>query len=300
MTHPLAPAGYTTTIELFGDSLTAGNGGGGQNVETVLRGLLPGRIINNWGIGGQTAEQIAARQGGLPVTLTVTGGALPASFATAAVTPSTNLLSTPADDTTRYISGSISGIPATLIRSATGGPPSTSETYTIMGAGNPGAVTIPSWAPFISDQGSNARDSIQVLWLGRNNVPSNLANTPTLINNCLQSIPQPLRAIVIGILPALEETDGTSTKTTIDGTNASIQAIAAAAGAVFIPSTPPTTTEMAAIGYTPTSQDNTDISNGVFPTGMRSDTTSPHVHLTGPGYSIIAYRVRDAINSNAF
>ncbi len=57
---------------------------------------------------------------------------------------------------------------------------------------------------------------------------------------------------------------------------------------------------MAAIGYVPSGQDNADIANGVFPTGMRSDTSSPHVHLNGPGYSIFAYRVRDAINGNAF
>lgn len=299
MAKPTTPAGYTSTIDLFGDSLTAGSGGSGRNVETVLRALLPGRIINNWGIPGQTAEQIAARQGGLPLTLTVTGGALPASFATAAVTPSTQLLSTPADNTTRYLSGSISGAPATLVRTATGGPPSTSETYTIMNAGNPNAVTVAGWAPFVPDQATNAADSVQVLWLGRNNVPS-LANVPTLVNGCIQAIPQPRRVIVIGILPSLEETNGTSSKTAIDSANASIKTLTEAAGGVFIPSTPPTTAEMTALGYTPTTQDNTDIANGVFPTGMRSDTAAPHVHLEGVGYSVFAYRLRDAINDNGF
>lgn len=299
MAKPQTPAGYTSTIDLFGDSLTAGAGGSGRNMETVLRALLPGRIINNWGIGGQTAEQIAARQGGLPLTLNVTGGSLPASFATAAVVPSTQLLSTPADNTTRYLSGSISGAPATLSRTATGGPPSTSETYTIMGAGNPNAVTVSAWAPFVPDQGANAADSVQVLWLGRNNVP-NLANVPGLVNSCIQVIPQPRRVITIGVLASLEETNGGATKTAIDAANASIKTLTEAAGGIFIPSTPPTAAEMAAIGYTPTSQDNTDIANGVFPTGMRSDAGAPHVHLEGFGYSVFAYRVRDAIVDNGF
>lgn len=294
MTQPSpTPAGFTSTIELFGDSLTAGAGGSGQNLSTVLAALLPGRIVNNWGIGGQTAEQIAARQGGLQVTLTITGGSLPASFATAVVTPSTALLSTPSDNTTRYISGSINGAAATLIRAATGGPPSTTESYTIMAAGNPGATAIPSWAPFVSDQGANASDSIQVLWLGRNNAPA-LTATPALIQACVNSVPQPRRVLVIGILPALDEIPGTTNRIAIDAANAST--ISRVGSDVFIPSTPPTVAEMAAIGYSPTSQDNIDIGRGVFPTGMHAD----NVHLTGPGYSIFAMRVRDAILANNY
>jgi lysophospholipase L1-like esterase len=48
---------------------------------------------------------------------------------------------------------------------------------------------------------------------------------------------------------------------------------------------------MSAIMYTPTTQDNTDITNGVFPTGMHYDS----VHLNGYGYNIIANRVATLI-----
>ena len=49
---------------------------------------------------------------------------------------------------------------------------------------------------------------------------------------------------------------------------------------------------MSAIMYTPTTQDNIDIANGVFPTGMHYD----NVHLNGYGYNIIANRVAKLIN----
>lgn len=52
-------------------------------------------------------------------------------------------------------------------------------------------------------------------------------------------------------------------------------------------------TEQIRIGYTPTTQDNTDIANGVWPTGLRSDA----IHLNDFGYRIIGIRIADKINS---
>lgn len=290
------PVGYTSTIDLFGDSLTAGAGGNGQNLGTCLAAYLPSRIVNNHGIGGQTAQQIAARQGGLPLTLSISGGAVPASFATAAVTPSTNFLSTPADDTTRYASGMINGSPVTISRTATGGPPSTSESYTIMAAGNANSFTPPAWAPFVPDEGWNARDSVQVLWLGRNNV-GDLSPVAPAIAQCVTFISEPKRYFVIGVLAALNETTGTTNGDAIANLNNSLSSTY---GSLFIPSTPPTAAEMSAVGYTPTSQDNTDISNGVFPTGLRSDTTGTIIHLTGQGYQIFANRVKSVLDAQGW
>lgn len=295
MTTPLSQVGYTSTIDCFGDSLTAGAGGNGQNLPTCLSAYLPTRMVNNWGIGGQTAEQIAARQGGRPVTLSITGGALTANFASAAVVPSTQLLSTPSDNITRYLSGVINGVPATISRIATGGPPSTSETYSIMGAGNANAVTVPSWAPFVPDQGWNARDSIQVLWLGRNNVGVNVSAVPGIVADCVNVVHDPKRVIVIGVLVALGETPGSANGSSIAAVNATL---AATYGAAYVPSTPPTVAEMTAVGYTPTTQDNTEIASGVWPTGLHapSDTT----HLNGQGYQIFALRVKAALEAKGW
>lgn len=155
------------------------------------------------------------------------------------------------------------------------------------------------WAPFVPDQPTNAAHSVQVLWLGSNNMPS-LTKVPGLVNRCTRPIPQPRRVIVLGILPAPEETNGTSANTAIDSANATIKTLTEAANGVVIPATPSTPAEMTALGYTPTTQDNTDMANGVFPTEMRSRHLAPHVHLVGVCYSVFAHRLRDSINDNAF
>ena len=48
---------------------------------------------------------------------------------------------------------------------------------------------------------------------------------------------------------------------------------------------------MADLVYTPTTQDNTDIANGIFHTAMRADA----IHLNGFAYNIIANRVAKII-----
>lgn len=287
------PVGYTPTTEVFGDSLAAGAGGSGQNIPSCLAALMPHRLINNFGIGGQTAEQAAARQGGLPVTLNISGGVLLAGHAATACTPSVALLSTATDNTTRYLSGTIAGNAVLLSRTATGGPPSTTETYTVMSAGNPSAVTVPAWAPFTPDQGWNARDSIQVLVMGRNNVPSALGTVPGLLAACVAQIHDPKRYVVVGVLAAVSETNGTSSKNAIDTTNA---ALAAAHGDRFVPFTPPTPTELAVAGYTPTTQDQTEITAGVWPQGLRADA----VHLLGSAYMIMALRIKAVIDAQGW
>lgn len=53
---------------------------------------------------------------------------------------------------------------------------------------------------------------------------------------------------------------------------------------------------MTAVGYTPTTQDNTQIASGVFPAGLRVD----DIHLTGSGYQIIANRVASVLIANGW
>lgn len=286
------PVGYTTTIECFGDSLTAGTGG--TPLATLLRNVMPGRLILGHGIGGQNSAQIAARQGGnpTPVTVSLTGNAFNGVTAVTLTSISNQFLSTQADNTTRYMSGSINGIQCAIARTATGTAPSQVETYTVLPAYST-AVAVAAGSTFIPDDGFNARGNIQVLWMGRNDVPS-LTGVAGLVANCVAYLTQPRRYAVIGVLAALGEINGSSNKTAIDAANAQL---ATAHGAQFIPSTPPTTAEMAAVGYTPTTQDNTDIANGVFPTGMRSDA---NVHLTTQGYQVFANRLAAVVAANGW
>lgn len=55
-------------IVCWGDSLTAGSGGKGYNYEKRLKELAGNRVyISEYGIGGEIAQSIAMRQGGIPI-----------------------------------------------------------------------------------------------------------------------------------------------------------------------------------------------------------------------------------------
>ena len=65
-------------IDCWGDSLMAGTGGNGVTMPNELQKLLPRYTINNYGQGGEKAEEIAFRQGSLfayaePFTLKANG-----------------------------------------------------------------------------------------------------------------------------------------------------------------------------------------------------------------------------------
>lgn len=62
--------GDKKTIDCWGDSLTAGAGGNGTTMPSVLQNLLGSEYtVNNYGQGAETAEEIAFRQGGLNGTV---------------------------------------------------------------------------------------------------------------------------------------------------------------------------------------------------------------------------------------
>ena len=55
-------------ILCYGDSLTAGAGGNGTTFPSVLQRLVGADYdVRNYGVGGETAQQIAGRQGGVPL-----------------------------------------------------------------------------------------------------------------------------------------------------------------------------------------------------------------------------------------
>lgn len=270
--------GIFKQIDWFGDSLT--QGAGGTSAPTQLASLLHPRYINNWGIGGQTMEQIAARQGGKPVFITISGNAFNGTSPVAITAISTQLLSTPADATAKYISGMVAGVPCRIMRTVV----STVETYVIV-PGSTSTAQVPANSIFYPDQGFNARKSIQGLWLGRNNVP-NVSGLPDLLDSCIAQIDRPRRFFIIGVSNGLTEITGTTNYNAIMAVN---NILRASYPKNYIESTPPTVGEMAAMGYTPSSQDNIDIANNTIPTGMRSDA----IHFNTSGYQLIANRCHE-------
>ncbi|QRM56450.1 hypothetical protein [Sinorhizobium sp. BG8] len=78
--HAISDASVIRNIAAWGDSLTAGAGASTALTSYPARASLlfaPARDIANCGVGGQDAEQIAARQGGVPITVTVENNSIP-------------------------------------------------------------------------------------------------------------------------------------------------------------------------------------------------------------------------------
>lgn len=279
--------GISSEINCFGDSLTQGAGAissvGDLGYAEQLANLLYPRLVINQGIGGQTMEQIACRQGAMPIYLTISGNALNGNNNVSITNISNQFLSTLADTATRYASGILNGVPCLITRTVV----STVETYVIRGA-NTSVAKIPVNSIFYPDSSFNALPTIQLLWWGRNNLP-NLTGLDSLIEKAITIMPSPRRFIVIGVLAGQGEIIGTVNYTAITNMNA---ILLSNYPNNYIPTTPPTLLEMSEILYTPNAQDNIDISNGIFPSGMRYD----GIHLNGLGYRIIANRVSKLIN----
>lgn len=185
---PSAPAQTTTLtqgqtlpiITLDGDSLTAGaediNGGSVAKYLSTNYGF----VTVNGGIGGQTSTQICARTGGCALTVTFSGNSILTTTTTitafngnAIVSMATNglavqPLSTTGGNSATYISGTVCGVHGTMGRTASGGPPSTSETYTFQADSLTSSVSCAANSAWTPDTANNF-NSPKVLWLGRNN-----------------------------------------------------------------------------------------------------------------------------------
>lgn len=275
--------GFTSDIRLFGDSLTAGAGGNGQNLETFLRMALQDKLITNYGIGGQTSEQIAARQGGLKLYISLQGGVFNSST-DVNITSMKSLvngslvnnyfLSTAADTNDRYMSGYVKGIRCLIKRTGS------TDAYTILPIPS-STSTVDDNSIFYPDDAFNTKSHIQTIWLGRNNVP-NMANVPSIIASCIDQLEMPKRFVVLGVLSGTS--DPSNYLSSIISTN---NILRDTYNERYVEMTAPTVAEMAEIAYTLQGGDQAQLDAGLFPTGMRADA----VHLNRFGYNIVANRV---------
>lgn len=266
-----------------GDSMMQGPGVG-ESLIDHLRRLMSYRDFKNLGIGGQSWEQIFARHGSEPVYVTLTGGAMNnATDVNLTIAP--QLSSTPADTSVRNLTGTVNGVPVIVKRTVV----STVETYKISSAGMPTTTAIPDKSLFIPDEGFSTRGLINLFWLGRNNSApwTGLLDAYERAADYLYS---PKRFLAIGILPKYAEANGTADRIALNSFNSALQA---KYGNRYISVDAPTLAELSAVGYTPLSQDLTDIAAGLFPTGLRNvDGT----HLLSLGYKIMANRCAAALN----
>jgi len=291
--RPLLP-GYSTEVAAYGDSLT-----GAATVSAISTNL--GRVVHNRGLGGQYSGHIATRQSGRVLTVTVAGNQIVAGansvthFNGAAVVGMASMpsaaqpLSTPSVNTTMNAMVTIAGISGRLVRTASGGPPSTSETYTFTpSAGQSLPAACPADTPMtIWHQGDVGR--INVFWAGRND---NWATPDTTLAN-IASMVATVRAaghsrfLVMSILngSSANEAMGQSRYVQLRAIN---DALAAAYPSNFFDMRRYLIDSgLAAAGITPTSQDLTDIANDIVPASLRVDP----IHLTAAGYGLVGQQV---------
>jgi hypothetical protein len=266
--HPVADWAH------WGDSMTDDEVTGTDSW-TVQMSALTGRNHFNGGWYQQKSDQIAARMGALPALVTLSGNATAASGGSTvtAITNSPVLYSN-----TRYVRGTLAGIPGSL-----------QQTYTeivLFYPDVPGVFPVPPRTPFIPADGLALRDRHVTIWTGRNDVYS---TDPQLVVAAVQQMLEYVstdvkRVLVFEVPPSTA--DGGSGKPLTLAINTALKA---AVPAYWLPicswlRTPEAAT---AAGITFTAQDNTDIANGDTPSSFRMDS----VHLNATGCKAVAFRV---------
>ena len=274
-----ASSGGAEVIQILqvGDSLTENWGNSNNNIE--IKNAYGVDNVVDIGKGSQTSPQISARQGGVPVLLTVTGGKIPAS-GSIGVTVSTNLFYTNASSGTTTQAGTLGGVPGVLQRVKTSGV----YTYTFIRDAAGAEVAVPNPAPFLT--GYDWRNRAMTICIGRNDV---LDSTPQQIVDRIRGIIEwnhrdPSQHIVLSI-PANRTLDspGSSGRFALDAVNAAIKAAFPRQWVDWAGYLTSTVT-LQQVGITPTSQDLIDIADGITPTSFRGD---------GLHFNAVAY---DAIN----
>lgn len=269
-------------IELWGDSMTAGAGSDtGYTIGYQLSYDLPEYLVTANAIGSQKSGQILARQHGFRITMP--GVVDNQDRAIGAL--SSDFLKNPGN--VNLQSGGLYKGLSCVIKYNPGSTPQ----YTIRTAGANESISNIANTNFIPFDALNARNSIQVLWFGRNDSANGNGTFADIIPNLQKAIDflaPPKRFVVVGVAPNTSEVLGSAYRTALDGHNTALQATWPLQ---YVSAYPPTTTEMAEVGYVPTAQDLTDISNGLWPASHMVDPT----HFNSIGYRIMTYRIEKTL-----
>lgn len=273
------------TLAFFGDSLTIGAGG------TVPYGkwvgdAFPERPVINDGINGQIALSIAIRQGGVPVKLSIAGGKFNGAEPVKITKISNEFLSTPLNMNVYTRTGTLAGVKSTVTRRAASGQ---GEVYTVVPVVE-SVAEVADNSIFELDDPIPLRTATQILWYGRNNIGQARAEEDILaaLASSVGYVAVPRRYLILGILLATPENKGTVNYNQVISIN---NRLAALYGEAFVPMTPPTVSEMKAIGYEPGAEDQSDIDKMNWPRGLRPADRSDEIHLNDKGYQIVANRV---------
>ena len=261
-------------ITCWGDSMTAGAGGGGTTYPAVLQSLLTAAgytsTVFNRGVGGENAPTICARAGGNPFIALPVGGVIPAATTAFEITlqPINGQVTKPLMQGASSYTGRLGNVPGTFSRTVV----DTTYTYFFTRTTAGAEVLANRPLPLYLDIGDQARGDITIIWIGQNG-----PNDVRAIQDA-KAIIQRMTALDKRYL-VISKPGGSSTSDVDDA------AWFAEFGRRFIPIRQYLVKYgLADAGITPTAQDNADMASGTVPTSLRFD----GVHWLAPGYTILA------------
>lgn len=264
---PPPPANIAT----WGDSLTA-------DYAADLGLLMPERTVFRGGVGAQTSTQIAARQGGVVPLLRLAGDILPATGPVQIVSQSVAMQNNQGPGP---ITGSLAGVPGTVVRNADG-----TFTFTRTTPGLAISTDVLGERFIVDTFGRRAWPT--VFWYGRNNAGARaqvLADLAASVAFLEPGTP----FLVISVLNAGNEIAGTGAYNTIRALNSDLAAaypgnffdVRAALVASFDPANP---------------QDVIDNANDVPPSSLRRDA----LHMNAAGKVRLATLVKQQIEARGW
>ena len=270
---PVDPTSGTAQYVAWGDSTTSGIGASIAELSYPAQlQAMTGRVTFNGGVSGQTSDQIAAREGGLPALLTLPNNTLPPSGPVVIKAQSTFPITAEGPGS---ITGTLNGFHGTLSYQEAGRVTTPQLVFTRDDVGI--AETIPPRTPFHPD--TFAREAqINVFWMGQNN----FYDAQGVISDIAKSVGflSKNSFIVMSLLNAGDEGVGTSSYNQLAQINATL--------AQTYPGHFLDIRKILVNNYDPRNpQDVKDHNNDVPPTSLRND----QEHLNDQGYALVARQV---------
>lgn len=239
---PQAFVSDPTRLSAWGDSLTQGwprppfAGNGSDSWPGVLDAAWAGSVMNA-GVAGQSADEIALRQGGYLLQLTPANGQIAASGQTAMTTTQLyGFRTNGAWSCDGYViaDGGVR-VYGTIARTGVGGgtfDPALAKTFTFTRATAGDAVTVPSVVTFYSTAGELAKDTVQVLYAGRNDIGwpitgAEIVKRVVLATMAMKDRPgvkQP-RRLVVGTINSTNEKSGSTNYAAVVAINQQLAAL---------------------------------------------------------------------------
>lgn len=257
-------------VVAWGDSLTAGAGAtggstGSATYPAVAQTLFsPRRAVLRQGVGGQTATQIAARMNAVPILVTISGGAIPASGPVAVTDKSVNVLIS-SGVYAGSLRGWLAGVEGTMSTDASG---NWSFARSVSGT----SVAVPANSRFICAWGQYLRGCTAWLWLGRNGAEAG----HTVLSDIAAAVAAlgHRRYLIGGILPSTgDSAGGLAQLAVLNGQLTSTY------GDRFV-----NLLSILSAAANGSPEDAGDVAAGFVPRSLRSD----HLHLNDAGYAIVA------------